>query len=1367
MKHSSIVVDRRAETFSNRYAPLDIDTPDKLYVSTLRQNNAPSIEFQTMLVGKSRMATAQTLLDSGATGNLLNRDYAIKHRIKQIPLSRHIPLRNADESETIVKTYAELDIRIKDHNGNTHQEQNRFYIADIGRQDVILGTDWLIEHNPTIDWRAYRMTLNRCPRTCIQQGQIDLYASKQFPAGSIKPEPRIVRRIHLPSEQGRKIGQNELNSSILAQEEKNHSQRQRKNMKLPQQLWTVDEEELHEYIPSTGTYLGLRNAKIIKRVEVEAKYSNHAQRLAQEAQKKSGKEEKTLEQMVPPQYHQFLKVFSKKESERFPTSKRWDHAIDLKPDFKPKDCKIYPLSPAEQKELSIWINEQLNKGYIRESKSEMASPFFFVGKKDGSKRPTQNYKYLNSGTVKNTYPLPLISEIIDKLKGAKYFTKMDIRWGYQNILIKEGDQWKAAFKTNNGLFEPLVMYFGMTNSPATFQTMMNEIFRDLMDKGVVIVYMDDILVFTKTMEEHQSIVKEVLKRLLDNDLFAKPEKCEFEKEQIEYLGLGISHNKVKMDPVKVDGITKWPQPTKVKEIQAFLGFCNFYRRFIRDFSKIARPLFELTKKDHEWNWTEQCNKAFENLKEIFITAPMLTMPDTTKPMRLECDASDFARGAVLSQKEDDGLYHPVSYISKSLSEAERNYDIHDKELLSIIEALDSWRHYLEGCDHQIEIWTDHRNLEYFQKSQKLNRRQARWAQFLSRFDFILEHKPGKTNKADGLSRRIDHKKGIEKDNSDQTLLPAELFAKSAYFKQTIQGHELFNTRFTGRGNGQTEHPNIAKRIRIRTNEIMEDNAVIINGDEELRDKIRTNQELDDEVSAALETIKTAGPRSMISGLKEWNLEDGLILFRGKIYVPKDNELRKEVVKSCHDPQIMGHPGRYKTLVNVQQNFWWPGMSIFVKNYVEGCARCQETKNITHPSREPLHPTEIPTRPFQNITANFITDLPKSKGYDSILMITDQGTKTVITEPCHKTIDANRTAEILIKKVFCRYGLSEKLISDRGPQFASKVMRAVLKAMGVRSALSTAFHPQTDGSSERANQGLEQYLRAYCNRNQDNWVSLLPMADFAHNTQEHSATKRTPFELLHGYTPRWIQSFIPNEDIPKADERLQELQHAREEAIAAVHIATEAMKIQHDKYGDKGPDFKIDDQVWLEGKNLKTMYPSAKLSPKRYGPFTITALIGTGAYRLTLPPTWNRIHPVFHASLLTPYKETEAHGPNYTRPPPDLIEGQDEYEVEEITKAKQYGRWKKWKYFIKWKGYPESDMTWEYIENLEGAHDLVVDYHRRHPELPKPASLTIALLNLTKKKRDQVLSIIDESREARQTITPQSKRASPRRLSQAG
>ena len=189
MKHSSIVVDRRAETFSNRYAPLDIDTPDKLYVSTLRQNNAPSIEFQTMLVGKSRMATAQTLLDSGATGNLLNRDYAIKHRIKQIPLSRHIPLRNADESETIVKTYAELDIRIKDHNGNTHQEQNRFYIADIGRQDVILGTDWLIEHNPTIDWRAYRMTLNRCPRTCIQQGQIDLYASKQFPAGSIKPEP--------------------------------------------------------------------------------------------------------------------------------------------------------------------------------------------------------------------------------------------------------------------------------------------------------------------------------------------------------------------------------------------------------------------------------------------------------------------------------------------------------------------------------------------------------------------------------------------------------------------------------------------------------------------------------------------------------------------------------------------------------------------------------------------------------------------------------------------------------------------------------------------------------------------------------------------------------------------------------------------------------------------------------------------------------------------------------------------------------------------------------------------------------------------------------------------------------------------------
>ena len=300
----------------------------------------------------------------------------------------------------------------------------------------------------------------------------------------------------------------------------------------------------------------------------------------------------------------------------------------------------------------------------------MASPFFFVKKKDGKLRPVQDYRELNKGTIKNEYPLPLISELIDKLKGARVFSKVDLRWGYNNIRIKEGDEWKAAFKTNRGLFEPTVMFFGLMNSPATFQAMMNTLFKDLIDSGKVVIYMDDILIFTKDLEEHRNIMEQVLQRLMDNDLYAKPEKCIFEAKSIEFLGLIISHNTLAMDPVKVSGVTNWPTPRNVKEVQSFLGFGNFYRRFIQGFSKVARPLFELTRKDHPWNWTDSSQEAFDALKVAFTSSPVLLMPDPLKPYRVEVDASDYATGGILSQQDHEQKWHPVAYLSKSLSETE-------------------------------------------------------------------------------------------------------------------------------------------------------------------------------------------------------------------------------------------------------------------------------------------------------------------------------------------------------------------------------------------------------------------------------------------------------------------------------------------------------------------------------------------------------------------------------------------------------------------------------------------------------------------------------------------------------------------------
>jgi hypothetical protein len=408
----------------------------------------------------------------------------------------------------------------------------------------------------------------------------------------------------------------------------------------------------------------------------------------------------------------------------------------------------------------------------------------------------------------------------------------------------------------------------------------------------------------------------------------KPEKCKFERNCIEYLGLIISHGHTEMGPVKVAGILDWPTPKKVKDVQAFLGFCNFYRRFIRDFSHIARPLFELTKKNHKWNWTHKCEDTFRQLKHLFTSAPMLAMPDTQKPMRLECDASDSATGAVLSQKESDDKYHPVAYLSKSLTEPEHNYDIYDKELLAIIKALDTWRHYLEGAENTVEIYADHKNLQYFKKAQKLSRQQARWAQFLSRFDFTLIHKLGKTNKVDGLSRRIDHKEGVENNNLDRILLPDRLFSR-----KISTTRDLFKADILGRGlTDDNKIPQTKEIHRILAKTIKHD-TIKIQGDLELKENIKNSQVLDFSVAQALEVIKENSPRTMSKGLQEWNLEDGLILYRGKIYVPRDKNLRRDLVKAHHDPPSRGYPGRYQMQELVSRNYWWPGMGQFIKEYI--------------------------------------------------------------------------------------------------------------------------------------------------------------------------------------------------------------------------------------------------------------------------------------------------------------------------------------------------------------------------------------------------------------------------------------------------
>ncbi|KAK3531065.1 hypothetical protein QTP70_008755 [Hemibagrus guttatus] len=428
--------------------------------------------------------------------------------------------------------------------------------------------------------------------------------------------------------------------------------------------------------------------------------------------------------------------------------------MDLLHNTSPPKGRVYPLSLPEARAMEEYIEEALAVGHIWPSTSPAAAGFFFVGKKDGGLRPCIDYRGLNAITVHYPYPLPLVPAALEQLRGARFFTKLDLRSTYNLVRIREGDEWKTAFRTTHGHYEYLVMPFGLTNAPAVFQSLINEVYQDIIGKWVI-AYINDILVYLTSLEEHVRHVRAVLSRLQQNHLYIKPEKCEFHRTTIMFLGYVISWQGVEIDLTKVHAVTEWPNPTTVKELQRFLGFANFYRHFIRNYSSVAGPLTSLLQgKPRRLSWSDQAQAAFVKLKDSFTTAPILCHPDPDFRFLVEVDASSSGIGAMLSQRHGvPGKLHPCAFFSRKLTAAEANYDVRNWELLSIKAELEEWWHWLEGARHPFLVRTDHRNLEYLRSAKRLNPHQARWVLFFTRFEFLVTYRPeSKNSKADALSK---------------------------------------------------------------------------------------------------------------------------------------------------------------------------------------------------------------------------------------------------------------------------------------------------------------------------------------------------------------------------------------------------------------------------------------------------------------------------------------------------------------------------------------------------------------------------------------------------------------------------------------
>jgi len=721
-----------------------------------------------------------------------------------------------------------------------------------------------------------------------------------------------------------------------------------------------------------------------------------------------------------------------------------------------------------------------------------------------------------------------------------------------------------------------------------------------------------------------------------------------------------------MDKSKVEAILDWPVPKDVKEVQSFIGLCNYYRIFIKDFAKIANPIHKLTRKNTPFIWGPEQQRAFDMLKELFTSAPILKHADSNKQFIVETDASNFAIGAVLSQ-EFDGQLHPVAFMSKSLTNCQRNYPIYDKELLAIKAALEEWRHYLEGARHQFLIYTDHKNLTFPRKPEMLSQRQIRWNMFLSRFDFKLIYRAGKkSGKPDILSRRCDHIDSINTDSSN------------------------------------------ASCFSIKLDSI----------DKPLVDAILDNLKSDDFYNSILQYINNGkSGNAPIKHFDKVKLDDeGFLLFNNLIYVPKS--LRTRVLELHHDSVAAGHFGINKTVELISRNFWWPKFHMDVKSFVKSCETCCRSKIPRHKPYGLLSPLSTPNRPWSDISIDFIVELPKSRDMTTLMVVVDRFTKFAHAIPLRCLPTASIAADAFIANVFRLHGLPDSIISDRGSQFTSDFWSRLCDLLNINHSLSTANHPQTDGQTERVNGILEQYFRCFINRRQNNWVDLIPFAEFAYNNTLQQSINQSPFFANYGFHPKFSLE-VPSSDRPsRAEQRVIDMNENFELLKENLEKAKETYKKYADLRRMNPPEFEIGKKVWLlkdsTGNNIKK-----KLAPQMLGPFEIIEKISPLAFKLKLPKKM-RCHPVFHVSLLEPYYENEFKDRSERRKRnihlnTDLIERIPE----KIVKMKSVNG--ETFYLMSWKGF--DDETW-IAEDQISDKQLIQEFERLTKKSKNPTQEVI-------------------------------------------
>lgn len=867
----------------------------------------------------------------------------------------------------------------------------------------------------------------------------------------------------------------------------------------------------------------------------------------------------------------------------FGHTKTMQHEIPLI-DPKPFRLPYRKIPPSQWQDVRKLLKDMEEAGVIRPSKSPYASPIVVVVKKDGSLRICVDYRRLNSCSTRDAFPLPRIEDALEALGQAKYFSTLDLTSGYWQVEVAEHDKHKTAFTTPMGLYEANRMPFGLQNAPSTFQRLMTCCFGDL-NYSHLLIYLDDLIIFSKNFEEHLQRLQLVFDRLREHGLKLKPSKCHLMRREVQYLGHLVSSGGIRTDPEKISKVKDWPQPTNRKEVLQFLGFAGYYRRFVESYAKLAAPLYRLTSGDPKrkirgkkmpaapdtpFLWTDECTKAFNALKEKLTSAPLLGYPDYTLPFVLQTDASGEGLGAVLAQIQD-GSERVIAYASRGLSPPETRYPAHKLEFLALKWAV-TGKFFDHLYGHKFSVLTDNNPLKYVMTTAKLDATGQRWVSQLSGFDFDIHYRQGRTNSnADALSR-------MSSQDVCKALQSCPQRVVSVPENRVLPGPE------------QAANDNAVETTQSCLPE--QQQPYTDAGTECLpsmtKQEIRATQKDDLVVGPALH-YRALNSKPGRKEREMWSQRTSLLLKEWRKLEVRDGTLyrrvrngRKGVIEQLVLPQTLqrgvltalhsesGHLGFERTFSLIRQRFYWPRMFQDVKMWCERCERCCLRKTPTAGLKAPL--VSIHTNaPMELICIDFLT-LEKSVGkVENVLVVTDHFSRFAQAYPT-KDQKATTVARVLWKNFFCRFGFPARLHADQGRNFESAVVRDLCKITGIAKSHTSPYHPQGNGTTERFNRTLMNMLGTLDPHLKPRWHEYVDAMTHAYNCTQHDSTGYSPYFLMYGRHPRLPVDLVfglTSGDGPcEYSDYVQDLQDCLKYACAQADESSREAKEQQKKHYDR-------------------------------------------------------------------------------------------------------------------------------------------------------------------------------------------------------